>query len=132
VHVLPFRCMTLLKDATLKLANIFGLPVCHQLYINFLLTECEVCRLYREISDWGIFLYRPNRYGEVCTKRPRSDIFLLVKCLLYGIYCIGIYIIETNEKCMIWNAWPVHIWSKKTKMPMYSFFFTKNHSQISY
>jgi hypothetical protein len=26
----------------------------------------------------------------------------------------------------------VHIWSKKTKNPMYSFFSTKTHSQVSY
>ena len=59
---------------------------------NFLLTEREVCTVKYQTE--AFFVHKPSPYGEVCTKRPRSDISLyvqaeqarLIKSLLYGIY----------------------------------------------
>ena len=105
--------------------------------INFLLTEREVCtEKYRtevffvQTEPVGRGLYKKTevRYFSVHTEQTR-----LIKSLLYGIHR-HLYLKQTR------NAWfemhissVVHIRLKKTKkIPMYSFFSTKNHSQISY
>jgi hypothetical protein len=100
---------------------------------NFLLTEREVCTekcrtevFFVQTGPVGRGLYKKTevRYFSVQTEQAR-----LIKSLLYGIYR-HLYSKQTR------NAWfemyissVVHIWSK---IPMYSFFFTKNHLQTSY
>jgi hypothetical protein len=106
---------------------------------NFLLTEREVCtEKYRtevffvqtEPVGRGLYKKAVVRYFSVHTEQAR-----LIKSLLYGIYIyIGIYTWNKQEihdlKCIL-VAWYT-FGQRKQKIPVYSFFSTKNHLQISY
>ena len=50
-----------------------------EVVINFLLTEREVCSLYREISDRGLFYAcRPSPYRTRFVQKDRGPIFLCI------------------------------------------------------
>jgi hypothetical protein len=101
---------------------------------NFLLTEREVCtEKYRtevfsvQTEPVGRGLYKKTevRYFSVHAEQAR-----LTKSLLYGMYTWNKQ--EMHDLKGIYISSVVTFGRRKQKIPMYSFFSTKNHSQISY